>query len=515
MALKTCQGMGLRFGQLVSVLASLFTLAACELEPAHQSLEDAADSKLPATSMVERIPEPSGPPALCARDRSDLVRDVICADDPAPIRSLADLQRLLRLDAEAEENTSLKQMYGVNRFFAALGHSTALSGHRVSPLNPRLIILGNDMFAAYQRGVQKVEVIVLARGHGSLNFYLFEFAQACNDTDAGCTPGDLYTARVESDWLRVRVQDDEDLKNTPNDCLQCHQRGLREPTLLMRELNNPWTHFFQPPSEPAGDFVGPGVQGNDLFQDYVRAKGDERYGGYAVESISAVAPFILESTVGPDQPVLFDAPGIENERWPYDSADGYAAQAGDSPTWTAAYEAFKRGEQLALPYMEPRVTDSDKHQRATEAYARYRAGEISEAELPDLADVFPEDPLTRAKIGLQTEPDASAEETLIQACGSCHNDVLDQKISRARFNIDLWKLDQAEIRTAIERIERPQIARGSMPPYEARQLDPGARQRLLAYLRDQPLAKAPDPRLQHAAEIGMAGGARRRAISRR
>ena len=102
----------------------------------------------------------------------------------------------------------------------------------------------------------------------------------------------------------------------------------------------------------------------------------------------------------------------------------------------------------------------------------------------------------------------------IQACGSCHNDVLDQDISRARFNIALSRLDAAEIALAIERIERSPDEPGAMPPQEARQLDPRAREELLEYLRDDPLAKEPDPRLEHAARAGMAGGANRRALDR-
>ena len=97
----------------------------------------------------------------------------------------------------------------------------------------------------------------------------------------------------------------------------------------------------------------------------------------------------------------------------------------------------------------------------TDAYRRYRAGELAADELPDLADIFPDDPLVRAQIGLQTEPDATPADALIQACGSCHNDVLDQTISRARFNIDLARLDRAAIERAIERIELP-------PPRAAR-----------------------------------------------
>jgi hypothetical protein len=225
---------------------------------------------------------------------------------------------------------------------------------------------------------------------------------------------------------------------------------------------------------------------------------------------------VLESLVGQDQPVLFDAPGIENERFPYDPQTGsYPTEAGTSPTWEDAYAAFKTGDQLPLPYLEPRVTDARKLKERIEAYQRYRDGDLSAHELPDFADIFPDDPRVRARIGLQTEPDATAEEALIQACGSCHNNVLDQEISRARFNIDLWRLDRAEIERAVDRIERSPGDPGVMPPPEARQLDPKVRERLLDYLRNDPLSLEPDKHVQRAAVIGMSGGAERRASLRR
>jgi hypothetical protein len=242
------------------------------------------------------------------------------------------------------------------------------------------------------------------------------------------------------------------------------------------------------------------------MRDYLAAKGDEPYGAFAVDSIVAISPFLLESLVGAEQPVFFDAPGIENERWPY--RDGaYAREPRPSQIWENGYEAFKRGEQLALPYVEQRVTDPDKQAALAEAYARYRAQEISADELPDLAEIYPDDARLRARIGLETEPESAPVDALIQACGSCHNDVLDQSISRARFNIDLARLDADEIARAAERIERPASMPGAMPPREARQLDDASRAKLLEFLR-QPEAHAPEPRLQHAAELGMAGGAR-------
>jgi mono/diheme cytochrome c family protein len=507
----------LRCGGLLALCA--LALPACADEDGdaastRSTRRDSATLDAGSGDASSRLAQPERP-ALCERDRADKVLDVFCANTPPTITGLADLQALLQTVPGVPPD-GMSNLYGATAFVTMLGHSTALSGQRVSPLNPRMIVISDGLFMAFQRGVQKLEVIARARNSGFFDFYLIEFEQACNDKPEGCSPGDLYTPRVEQDWLRVNIRDDEDLKNTPNDCRQCHQRrGEEYPRLLMRELNNPWTHFFQPPPESPAYFVGPGIQGNDLLQDYFDAKGDERYGGFAPGQVVGIAPFLLEQSVTSDQPVLFDAPGIENERFPYDQERGYPEAPGDSPTWKEAWEAFKRGEQLALPFIEARVTDPDKHAQRTQAYQRYRAGELSEDELPDLGDIFSDDPRVRAQIGLQTDPDASAEEALIQACGSCHNDVLDQTLSRARFNVDLWKLDGAEISIAIDRIARAPGESGVMPPPEARQLGPEVRERVLDYLRRDPLALEPDTRLQRAAAMGMAGGKNRRALARR
>jgi cytochrome c553 len=276
----------------------------------------------------------------------------------------------------------------------------------------------------------------------------------------------------------------------------------------MRELQSPWTHFFEPPFATPPDITPPGIRGYDLLNEYVAAKGDELYGGMSVAGVAFVAPFVLQNVVGFTQPLLFDAPRIEDERWPYSADSGYATVPSPSPTWDAAYDAFKRGEQLALPYLDTRASDLDKQTQVSAAYQRYRAGEIAADELPDMADVFPDDPSVRAQIGLQTEPDATPVEALIQACGACHNDVLDQSISRARFNVAVSRLERAELERAIERIQRQPSEPGAMPPPDARQLDASAQARLLEYLRQDSRSADDDAKLEHAATLGMAGGAR-------
>ena len=49
---------------------------------------------------------------------------------------------------------------------------------------------------------------------------------------------------------------------------------------------------------------------------------------------------------------------------------------------------------------------------------------------------------------------------------------------------------------------------GAMPPPQARQLHPEARERLLEYLRGEARSGEPDPTLERAVQLGMSGGAR-------
>jgi cytochrome c553 len=435
------------------------------------------------------------------------VRDAFCGSALPPIQSLQALQALLDVEpAPADMQPNILDPFDV-KFVIAAGHSTALSGHLVSPINPRVLVLGKQTVTAFQRGAQQIEIASRARGRtdASYYFYFVRFKQACNAKPAGCSNADLFTPRLESDWTEIDIQDEEELKNTPSDCRQCHQRARETGILLMRELQSPWAHWFETIPTTDTGLQLPGARGADLMRDYMRAKGEELYGNAAVHAIPPTSALVLQSVVSTIQPLVFDSRKIEDERWPY-GPEGYPEVPNPSPTWQSAYDAFKRGEQLALPYFDMRATDPDKHARLTDAYARYRAGELSADELPNLSDIFSDDPYVRAQLGLQTEPDATAPEALIQACGSCHNDVLDQSISRARFNIDLSKLEAAELEVALERIRRPTSMPGAMPPPESRQLDPATRARLISYLESYGRSRIQEPLLEHAAKVGMTGG---------
>ena len=125
--------------------------------------------------------------------------------------------------------------------------------------------------------------------------------------------------------------------------------------------------------------------------------------------------------------------------------------------------------------------------------------------MPDFADIFPDDPQIRAEIGLQTEPGATQAQVLIQACGSCHNDVLDQNISRARFNVALGRMSREEIDVAIARLKEPRDSILAMPPRGRRQIDAKGLEALISYLEGESRPAADDTLLDSAAKHGMAG----------
>ncbi|HEX6244611.1 MAG TPA: hypothetical protein VFZ61_27020, partial [Polyangiales bacterium] len=377
-----------------------------------------------------------------------------------------------------------------------LGHSTALSGHLVSSINPRAIVMNDRTLIAFQRGAQKVEIATADRQTKRRNFYLVSFKQACNERPQGCLPGDLFTLALERDWSSVVLQDDEDLKNTPTDCRMCHQRKRAAPMLLMRELQGPWTHFFFFDNDKVAYDALAQPSGRGLTREYLQAKGGETFAGLPPAVLRQTAGVTLQAAVREGlQPLQF--PPVIEDQFKYSGE-------GRSTVWDAAYAEFKLGKHLPLPYFKPSAADPTKLAALTAAYTRFRNGQLPGEQLPDLSDIYPDDPQVRAEIGLSTEPAATAAQTLVQACGACHNDVLDQSVSRARFNVRLASMSRDELDLAITRIELAASADGVMPPHGMRQLDPGGRTRLIAYLRANQRSAEDDAFLDQAAKWGMA-----------
>jgi mono/diheme cytochrome c family protein len=421
---------------------------------------------------------------LCARAGDDSVRDLFCGPDRSPdgFSSLTQLQAAIGLDA-----AQIGGLTGVS----VSAHSTGLSARSVSAINPRAIAvrleITGELFAlSYVRGEQTVEFAVRDRSDHELRFYLLRYRSACDDAADGCKPGDLLTPATETDWTETSLYDEDDLAGTILDCRSCHQpNGPASPKLLrMQELTTPWTHWLFKSSRG----------GQALIADYTAAHGDEVYAGMPADRITASHPenlsmlVILDDLAGP-QPNEFDSTTIEGDVMQSASSLGCNqpednSVAGDSATWRRAYEATKRGDAIPVPYLDVKVTDAAKLAAMSQAYAAFRSGTLAAVDLPDIREVFPDDPLRLAEMGFASEPGLAAAQVLTQACAQCHNDRLDQALSRARFNVDLSRLSRVEKDLAIARLNLPASSLAAMPPRRVRTLGAEARTALIALLRE-------------------------------
>ena len=139
-----------------------------------------------------------------------------------------------------------------------------------------------------------------------------------------------------------------------------------------------------------------------------------------------------------------------------------------------------------MPYHDVKVTDADKLAVMAEAYSDYRQGRLPPELLPDIREIYPDDPSRLARMGLAADPELDGQGILLQACAMCHNDRLDQTLSRARFNVDLGKVEPEARQRAIARIQLPLDDPGVMPPARFRRLDDDARRRLVELLERWP-----------------------------
>jgi hypothetical protein len=435
---------------------------------------------------------------VCARDGADMVRSLFCQDAPQTFGNIVELQKALFADG-----AHLQGISGV----AIAGHSTSLGAHAISSINPRVIgvrlehpsfdAAGNPaapgsqealppelelIATAFSRGDQFIELMVRDRLDYELRFYLVTFRQACNDREEGCKPGDLFTPELEQNWLETSLYDEHDLANTVVDCAPCHQTNGPGTAkfLRMQELRTPWTHWF-----------GLSDGGRALIADYKAAKDGETLAGLTAAQLDRANPVNLNLQAvygGPNsQPNAFNSEAIEAEVRSSAAANGGAqpednSVPGESATWREGYERAKHGEAITFPYHDVKVTDEAKLARMTEAYRAYRSGELEQSELPDLRDIFPDDPQRLAEMGFTTEPGLSGEDVLTQACAICHNDRLDQSLSRARFRANLEDMSREEKDRAIERLRLPIESPFAMPPPRLRTLSAEARTRAIEVL---------------------------------
>ena len=474
-------------------MCTLLALGACA---------DAPETEQPSAADVARASSyahwpdpldmlPSGPAqtaAVCARAKNHAIRDLFCAQTAPRFTSIYEVHAALGMSsAHLKEFTQIAS--GDYATISVTGHSSALSTRSVSAINPRVIAMQIKLVplslssVAFTRGEQFLEMVASDRTDKSLHFYLLKFRQACNAQPKGCTPGELLTPAVEAGWTETTLYDEKDLENTTLDCKPCH-----EPTgpgtlkfLRMQEFDAPWTHWFSSVSEG----------GKALLDDYFAAHGDEALSGFTPLQIMRTDPQTISTFVtlsNSTQPNVFHSAVIEDEvkasaarlggNQPFDNSI-----PGSSATWRESYELARGGGAISVPYHNVKVTDPAKLARATAAYQAYRRGELPLTELPDIRDVFSDDPKIQAELGIGTEPGADGRAVLMQACNQCHSPLLDQSISRAKFRADLQGMDRKEKDLAIERLLLPPHDPKAMPPARLRVLTPEARQRAIDVLR--------------------------------
>ena len=160
--------------------------------------------------------------------------------------------------------------------------------------------LNNVVVTALSRGDQAVELAANDPSSGTLNFYLFVFQQACNDT---CSALDLLSERIEQDWIGWTLYGQQDLDDTPLGCLSCHQPGgpLTPARLLMRDLRDPWFRWFVPAGMDADCPNGerPINTLPDLRAMFSAAHAAEsRYGGITLDALQHADGHILFALLG-------------------------------------------------------------------------------------------------------------------------------------------------------------------------------------------------------------------------
>jgi hypothetical protein len=405
--------------------------------------------------------------ALCARGYADTVTQAFCAGAAPPtLTSLADVRVLLGLELVPGQTQS---MTGGNPAFAAAHLSTAVGMRHVNELNPRVIIFtpprgglnpttplpnASYDFIAFARGETFVELASKDLVTGEPRFFVIDFDHPCEAQPGGCTNHDRFTQTIEQGWTGYTIYDDETIKNTTVDCLQCHQPdGPGGPRLLrLQEFSIYWNHWY---------FNESNAQ-NKVRADFGLAHaGEGRYAGIPISSFTSnmrhVNPAHLQA--------FLQHNGFDTQRNEFDSImiDQQMAAGGSSSMWSTLYAESVAGREIATPHWSVSPSAQALLTQMIDAYQDVLAGAQPPASLPDISQTIPE----REWADMSIRPAAGLDGRGIMRhiCRHCHNSELDQTISRARFNVDLLdSMPRSTKDRAIERLLRPADDRRRMPP---------------------------------------------------
>jgi len=441
---------------------------------------------------------------LADRDVQSVVRDVFCVKPRPVITNTQELLSALGLafDGPGGKDAQLVPENG-NPAWSLVGHSAALSRRLVSPVNPRVVVhtptfshltpVPGFVVMAFVRGEGFAEIITHDPVRDDLDFFIFKYDYPCKDPQ-NCTDEDRFSGQVESGWTGYTLYNDEDLENTPLDCLQCHQSGLHKApsprrSLLMFQLNSMWMHwmydnrhFFDWTDNP----IGPGPF-HEMMQQYVQAHGTpqeplgETYGGIPDGAVYGSRPKSLEA--------LIEGNGFGNgfDDTAY-APNGASIGLLQDDRALGMFFRYEGNERYALNLNGLLITppsdaidpfDHKKLASLIQSYGEYRNGLT--ADFPDMIALFPEKKMHR--VGLRVQPGLSAPEILVQACSQCHHDGLNPKISRALFGVsEIKSLPVTELRLAQDRINLPEDHLSVMPPHRFRTLSPAERRELTGWL---------------------------------
>lgn len=380
--------------------------------------------------------------ALCARGHGDRFFQWYCAAATPP--TITSLETIL-------EGVGLKDPAAPEDMrFVLTGHSSSLVGRRTTVLNPRAVIFSEEVedyvAVGFVRGDGLAEIAAFDTVNNRINLYLVRAQLPCGDN---CTNADRYLPSVESGWQAVDVYFDDDIKNTPLDCLQCHEPGGKGTgkILRMQELQDPWTHFFR-------DNRGTRL----LLDQFQAAHPGEDYAGIPAVQIIDSQPADLEDFIRAagfgNQPNEFDGDAINN-----DDPDVTTPNA----AWTQLYDRATQGLAISPPFFGINPFDPAKVASAGAAYRAVANGSAGPDTLPDMTDLFAEN--AKPYLGFVPMMGADAKQIVQHRCGTCHDGRF-PGISRDNFKISEFP-DQltAEMKAKVmERINLPVTSRKRMPP---------------------------------------------------
>jgi hypothetical protein len=201
------------------------------------------ETKSPTLNPVEHLARGRAQRTLtCGRGNQDRLAQWYCAGETAPVvTGIEDLMVALGVKDLANPNAML---------FALTSHSSSLVTRSTSVLNPRAVVFSQPgeldyLAVGFVRGDGFAEVAAFDPSKQQINFYLVSYKKGC---EPECSNVERFTPVNESGWMDVTIYNDQDLKNSVVDCLQCHQpegSASGQRILRMQELQDPWTHWFR------------------------------------------------------------------------------------------------------------------------------------------------------------------------------------------------------------------------------------------------------------------------------